>query len=149
MLKIFFGCSMRGGYANASREELIQIQGAIKELGFRLATEHQTKEGIFEEESRLNDAQIHDRDFKWLQESDIGIFEISNPSLGVGGEITDIVHLGKPVLCLFKKHLGKAVSAYIKGKQGSKFVKTPFECRPYQTIGEAKEIIRKFAEKNC
>lgn len=84
MTKIFFGCSMRGGYANASREELVKLRNSIEELGLELVSRHQLKEGIFEEENKLASEEIHDRDYNWLREADAGIFEISNPSLGTG-----------------------------------------------------------------
>ena len=38
-------------------------------------------------ESALSDKQIHDRDMKWLLESDLIVAEVTNPSLGVGYEI--------------------------------------------------------------
>ncbi len=147
MAKVFFGCSMRGGHNQASREELLNLRGSIEELGHELVSKHQLKEGIVKEEMARTNEEIHDRDYNWLKESDVGIFEISNPSLGTGGEITDMAHLGKPVLCLFKKSCADFVSAYIRGKQGSEFVTTPFECSPYETLEEAKQLIKKFVEK--
>ena len=146
MVKIFFGCSMRGGYSNVSVEELAKIPDIIEELGHELASRHQTKPGIIKEEHKRKPPFIHDRDYGWEMESHIGIFEVSNPSLGAGGEISDMVHMGKPVLCLFKKGLEETVSNYIQGKQGSYFVKTPFECHAYETLGELKEKIREFTE---
>ena len=146
MVKIFFGCSMRGGYDLVSREELAKFPDMIEELGHELPSRHQTESGVIHEENKLTKTEIHDRDYKWEIESDIGVFEISNPSLGVGGEISDMIHLGKPVLCLFKKGLGDQVSAYTQGKQGSCYVKGVFECYSYETLDEAKEIIKKFVD---
>jgi nucleoside 2-deoxyribosyltransferase len=148
MAKIFFGCSMRGGYANVSREDVAKIQSSIVEIGHELTTKHQTKEGIIGKENNLAKKEIHDRDYKWLMESDIGIFEISNASLGVGGEIADMIHMKKPVLCLFKKGLKDNVSAYIQGKKGSEFVKAVFECEEYEGLDDAKEKIKNFIESN-
>ena len=148
MTKVFFGCSMRGGYANAGREELLKLRDIIEQLGHELISNHQLREKIIRKEIKLATEEIHDRDFEWLKDADVGIFEISNPSLGVGSEISDMVHLGKPILCLFKKKLGDSVSAYIRGKQGSKFVKTAFEHHGYGTLAEAKDFIKAFAEKH-
>lgn len=103
MVKVFFGCSMRGGHDAVSKEELAKFPSIIEELGYDLASKHQTQEGIIQRENEQTKTYIHDRDYKWEIESDIGIFEISNASLGVGGEISDMTYLGKPVLCLFKK----------------------------------------------
>jgi len=137
---------MLGGYDRVSRDELAKIPDIIEGLGHELASRHQTRPGITEEENKRGKPEIHDRDYTWEMESDMGLFEISNPSLGAGGEISDMVHMGKPVLCLFKRGLEKMVSNYTQGKQGSQFVKTPFECHAYETLGELKEKIREFAE---
>jgi len=147
MAKVFFGCSMRGGQELVSKEELYSIKEAIKELGYALASEHQTKKGIVKEELSLSTTEIHDRDYKWLMESDVGVFEITNGSIGTGGEISDMVHLGKPILCLYKKELEDQVSAYGRGKQGSEFVKTPFVSYGYETVEDAKSKIQEFVEK--
>ena len=141
---VYFGCSMLGGYANVRREDLAEFPKVILELGHRLATDHQTQPGIIEKEALLEQAYIHDRDYRWMMESDLGVFEISNPSLGVGGEISDMIHMGKPVLLLFKKGLEKKVSAYPLGKNGSRFVTSPVECAAYGDMNEAREQIRRF-----
>jgi hypothetical protein len=141
---VYFGCSMLGGYANVRREDLAEFPKVILELGHRLATDHQTQPGIIEKEALLEQAYIHDRDYRWMMESDLGVFEISNPSLGVGGEISDMIHMGKPVLLLFKKGLEKKVSAYTLGKNGSRFVTSPVECAAYGDMNEAREQIRRF-----
>ena len=149
MAKIYFGCSMRGSQANLSKEEILKVRNAIEELGHELVSTHQLKDGILEKESKLTNQAIHDRDYSWLKEADAGIFEISNPSLGTGSEISDILHLHKPALCLFKKEIENSVSAYIRGKVGSEFVTAPIECEGYGSLAEAKQIIKNFIEKHA
>lgn len=148
MVKVFFGCAMRGGHNVVSREELVRLLDIIEELGYVLVSRHQTQAGIIEQENRLTKTAIHDRDYNWGTESDVGVFEISNPSLGVGGEISDLIHMGKPVLCLFKRGLEDAVSAYVQGKMGSQYVRTPFECYAYNTLSDARDKIKQFVEVN-
>lgn len=146
MKTVFFGCSMRGGYEVVSKSELARLPDIIEEAGFQLASRHQTQD--YETiEAEMTTSQIHDRDYRWLKDSDFGVFEISNPSLGVGGEISDMLNLGKPVLCLYKKGLEKQVSAYTQGKHGSKYVETPFECHAYESLADAKKKILNFAGK--
>jgi len=113
-----------------------------------LASTHQTQKGVIQKENKLTKKAIHDRDYAWLKEADVGVFEISNPSLGVGGEISDMVHLGKPVLCLFKKGLEDDVSAYTQGKMGSQYVTTAFESYAYKAPDEVKDKIESFVESN-
>lgn len=113
--KVFFACSMRGGSPYVSRKFLRKIPYALEELGFELMSKHQTQKGILRQENRLATAAIHDRDHEWLEECDLVIAEVSNPSDGVGGEIADAVHLGKPVLALYKRDMNE-ISAYTRGK---------------------------------
>jgi nucleoside 2-deoxyribosyltransferase len=148
MAKVFFGCSMRGGYGLLSRQELAMIPQIIEELGHEVTSRHQTKQGIIAEEDRLNPTDIHDRDFQWLKDSDAGIFEITNSSIGTGEEISDLVGLGKPVLCLYKKELENKISAYGRGKKGSRFVHTVFDCFGYESLDDAKNRIREFLKEN-
>jgi nucleoside 2-deoxyribosyltransferase len=132
--KVFFSCSMRGGYGRVAQEELRKIPDIIEALGMEVISRHQTTENFMENESRLTDTEIHDRDYRWLQEADLVIAEITNPSLGVGAEIADAVHLGIPVLCVYKREYEHQISAYIRGKTG-------VVCRAYADYEELKEVI--------
>jgi 8-oxo-dGTP pyrophosphatase MutT (NUDIX family) len=144
---VYFGCSMLGGYALVSREELAGFPKLIEELGYRLASDHQTQPGVLEREAKLEPTLIHDRDYQWLLDSDVGVFEISNPSLGVGSEISDMIYAGKPVLMLFKEGLEERISAYLRGKAGSKFMSGPIQCRSYRNLQDAGARIRDFIER--
>jgi hypothetical protein len=146
---VYFGCSMLGGYAAVSREEIARLQKRIAELGYRLASDHQTQPGVLEREAKLEPSLIHDRDYRWLLDSDVGVFEISNPSLGVGSEISDMIYAGKPVLMLFKHGLEDKISSYIRGKVGSKYVFRPIECHAYRDLDDAADRIRVFIASHC
>jgi nucleoside 2-deoxyribosyltransferase len=98
---------------------------------------HQTSERFLENESRLTDKAIHDRDYGWLNDADMVIAEITNPSLGVGAEIADAVNLSIPVLCVYRTDYERQISAYIRGKAG-------VECRAYSDHDELKDVIRDF-----
>lgn len=149
MVNIYFGCSMRGGHNLVSEEDLAKLPQIIESLGYTLPSKHQTQKGIIKEENKLTKKHIHDRNYNRMLGSDAGVFEISNPSLGVGGEISDLVNLKKPVLCLFKKGLEDTVSAYIQGKMGSEFITSPFEVYAYIDLTDAKEKIDSFVKLNC
>jgi nucleoside 2-deoxyribosyltransferase len=136
--KVFFSCSMRGGYGRVTQAELRQIPDIIEALGLEVISRHQTTENFMDSESKLTDTEIHDRDYRWLQDADLVIAEITNPSLGVGAEIADAVHLGIPVLCVYKREFENQISAYISGKTG-------VFCRAYADYDELKEAIKEFA----
>ena len=135
--KVFFSCSMRGGFGRVAQEELRKIPDIIEELGMVVISRHQTSERFLENESRLTDKAIHDRDYGWLNDADMVIAEITNPSLGVGAEIADAVNLGIPVLCVYRTDFERQISAYIRGKTG-------VECRAYSDHDELKDVIREF-----
>ncbi|MGD2125459.1 MAG: hypothetical protein PVG99_05220 [Desulfobacteraceae bacterium] len=145
-MTVYFGCSMLGGYLFVKKEELAEFPRLIAGLGHEVASDHQTQPGIIEKEAKLEYTYIHDRDYRWLLESDMGVFEISNPSLGVGGEISDMIHMGKPILLLFKQGLEESVSAYMQGKAGSKYVGSRVECHAYQDLEDARNKIHAFIE---
>lgn len=113
--KAFFGCSMRGGFPYVSREFLQQIPKALENIGLELMSNHQTQEGILDKENQRTTVEIHDRDYAWLEGCEITVFEISNPSDGVGGEIADAVYLDKPILGLYQRPESE-ISAYTRGK---------------------------------
>jgi len=148
-ITVYFGCSMAGGYGAVPREEIARLHNRIAELGYRLASDHQTQPGIMEREAKLGPFFIHDRDYQWLLDSDVGVFEISNPSLGVGSEISDMIYARKPVLMLYKQGLGNKISAYLRGKVGSKYVSCPIECHAYRDLNDAGNRIRAFIAANC
>ncbi|MEK6959089.1 MAG: NUDIX domain-containing protein [archaeon] len=147
MAKIFFGCSMRGGFGNVNQDELRKIPDLIESLGHELVSKHQVSATFDKDESPLTEVQIHDRDMRFLLDADYIIAEISNPSLGVGGEISDATFYDKPVLCIYQKKLDKSISAYIRGKDGSRF--TPgVKCENYEGLDDLKDKIKKFIDSH-
>jgi len=128
---------MRGGYGRVAQEELRKIPDIIEALGMEVISRHQTSENFIKIESQLTDKEIHDRDYRWLNEADLVIAEITNPSLGVGAEIADAVNLSIPVLCVYKRRYEDVISAYIRGKTG-------VVCRAYNDHEELNAIIREF-----
>ena len=147
MAEIYFGCSKQGGFARVSQDELRGIYLAITGLGHHVLFDH-TSPTFMADDKHMTPQDIHDRDYSLLIAADAGVFEISNASTGVGGEISDCVHLGKPALCLFKAGLEKVASAYAVGKQGSRFIKVPFSAQAYNSVEHAREIIGKFLNEN-
>jgi len=138
--KVFFACSMRGGFPYVSREFLQQIPNALEEIGLELVSKHQTQQGIIQQENQRSVIQIHDRDYSWIEESDLVIAEISNPSDGVGGEIADAFHLKKPTLGLYQRQEDE-ISAYTRGKIEKNF--KGFHSQ-YKDLNDLKKIVKRF-----
>ena len=64
-----------------------------------------------------DDYFIHDRDMKWLIDSDLIIAEVTNPSLGVGYEIGRALEYDKKIICLYRKDSPSRLSAMISGSK--------------------------------
>ena len=111
-MKIYFAGSIRGGRNDA--EIYSQIIEFLKRYG-KVLTEHVGKKDLNSMgESALSDKQIHDRDIKWLLESDLMVAEVTNPSLGVGYEIGRAIEAEKKIICLYRES-DKELSAMISG----------------------------------
>ena len=112
-MKIYFAASIRGGRDDIPTYfeliKLLQNHGTV--LTEHIGDQKLDKLG----ETSLSDANIHDRDMRWLLRSDIIIAEVTNPSLGVGYEIGRAIENNKKVICLYKKNINKNISAMILG----------------------------------
>lgn len=127
-MKIYFSGSIRGGQEDADIYK--QIIDELKKYGTVL-TEHI---GSKVQETNLTDEEIHDRDLKWVMESDVVVAEVTTPSLGVGYEIGRAAEFNKPIICLYRKNGKKQVSAMIAGCSQVK----SFE---YTTLEDAKQVL--------
>ena len=109
-MKIYFATSIRGSAdSNVNNAGLISL---LKNYG-EVLTEHFSSIKT-DGETNLSDKEIHDRDLKWIDECDVIVAEVTNPSLGVGYEIRYGIEHGKRILCIKHKN-GKRLSAMISG----------------------------------
>ncbi|XP_069104130.1 5-hydroxymethyl-dUMP N-hydrolase-like isoform X2 [Argopecten irradians] len=111
-MKIYFAGSIRGGRQDA--ELYLRIIDKLQSYGTVL-TEHVGAKTLEDCEKNLSEKEIHDRDMAWLQDCDVLVAEVTQPSLGVGYEIGRAITLNKRILCLFRPDSGKSLSAMIAG----------------------------------
>ncbi|XP_048205150.1 2'-deoxynucleoside 5'-phosphate N-hydrolase 1 [Perognathus longimembris pacificus] len=119
--RLYFCGSIRGG--RADRALYGRIVRRLRRFGAVL-TEHVAAAGLGEhgEEDAGGDGHIHARDMAWLQQADVVVAEVTQPSLGVGYELGRAVALQKKILCLFRPRSGRVLSAMIRGAaDGSRF----------------------------
>ncbi|MED6253226.1 2'-deoxynucleoside 5'-phosphate N-hydrolase 1 [Ataeniobius toweri] len=123
-MKIYFCGSIRGG-----RSDLQLYQRIVHELHKygSVLTEHVGSAELSdtgEEGTTGDDRDIHDRDVDWLQQSDVVVAEVTQPSLGVGYELGRAVDMKKKkMLCLFRPSSGRTLSAMIRGAaDGERFL---------------------------
>jgi hypothetical protein len=132
-LKIYFFGSIWG--AKADNEIVQGLLKYLKTKGNVLSEYLFSKE--YRENEKLSAREIHDRDLKWIKESDIMAGDVTAASLGVGYELRHGVILAKPILCLYRPQEGKNLSAMIDGSPG-------IIVRRYQRLEEAEELIDDF-----
>ena len=119
-MKVYFAGSIRGG--RDDQPVYFQIIEHLKKT-CTVLTEHisDTKLAATGEPGE-KDEWIYNRDMDWLNEADVLVAEVTNPSLGVGYEISKAESAGKPVICLFRKSSGKFLSAMIAGNTNLEIV---------------------------
>jgi nucleoside 2-deoxyribosyltransferase len=136
-MKIYFAGAIRGGRENAGiYAQLIDFLGQFGDV----LTCHIGDKDVKINERQFTEQEIHDRDLKWLSESDIIIAEVSTPSLGVGYELGRAVEAGKPILCLYNIHADFELSALISGCKELNVVY-------YDYLSDTYPVIRKFIEE--
>lgn len=133
-MKIYFAGSIRGGRSNVDIYKKI-IDHLNKNN--KVLTEHVGDYNLsIEGQKQLDNGYIRNRDIDWLKESDLVVAETSNPSSGVGYELSYAERIGKPVIILHNKNKSQ-LSAMI---EGSSYFK---DINYYETIEEAIEILDK------
>lgn len=112
-LKIYFCGSIHGG-----REDAELYSDIIKDLKSnygQVLTEFVGHKDAGKLEQKEDPRVLHAKTLQFLQECDVLVAEVTQPSLGVGYEIGRAVTLGKKILCLFRPDSGKNLSCMIKG----------------------------------
>ena len=134
-INIYFAGSIRGGRQLAERyKEIIKYLGSIGHV----YTEHVgDDQSINIDLNTLSDKDIHDRDMKWIIQSDVMVAEVSVPSLGVGYEIASAISMNKPVLCLYNKNAEHGLSAMIAGSKEVSLIR-------YESFDQLKMAITQF-----
>ena len=134
-MKIYFCGSIAGGRKFLPVYKIIVEN--LKSSGNQVLTEHIIDDHVFEYEDKFSPQQIYERDIHLLNQADVVIAEISNPSLGVGYEICYALHHGLKVLCVYQE--GLFVSRMITGNTSP-----GIKIEEYSNNDELIEIINKF-----
>uniref|UniRef100_A0A673ST63 2'-deoxynucleoside 5'-phosphate N-hydrolase 1 n=1 Tax=Suricata suricatta TaxID=37032 RepID=A0A673ST63_SURSU len=103
---LYFCGSIRGGREDSALYG--RIVSRLRRFGTVL-TEHVAAADLDArgEEASGGDRLIHERDLAWLQQADVVVAEVTQPSLGVGYELGRAVALNKRILCLFRPQSGR------------------------------------------
>ncbi len=134
MKKIYFACSIRGGREDAKTYAALveHIKTKANVLTEIFADGKLTSQGM-----NKPSKAIWQTDMNWIKEADAVIAEVTNPSLGVGYEISKAEDMGKPVLALFYNDKERKLSAMIDGSPNVKTIH-------YTELIDAKQAIDDF-----
>ncbi|XP_067875877.1 5-hydroxymethyl-dUMP N-hydrolase [Heterodontus francisci] len=141
-LGIYFCGSIRGGRRDVQLYS--RIIDFLKKFG-RVFTEHIGSSALTdkgEDGMKTEDKYIHDRDLAWLQEADVIVAEVTQPSLGVGYEIGRAIAMNKKILCLFRTSSNHVLSAMIRGAENG----TNFQVKDYSEE-QMETILQQYFEK--
>jgi len=134
---IYFCGSIRGGRQDA--ELYATLIEKLQSYGTVLTEHVGNEDAIANELKEQSEKDIHDRDLKWLDQSDFVVAEVTQPSLGVGYELGRAITMNKKVLCLYRLQAEKKLSAMIRGAEnGDSFV-----VRDYK-VAEIDDIFTEF-----
>jgi nucleoside 2-deoxyribosyltransferase len=86
--------------------------------------------------------EVYARDMAWLRQCDAVVAEVTSPSLGVGYEIAEALHLGKPVLCVYRE--GTSLTKLLTGNTEPGIV-----VLAYTSGAELLSVVDAFLEKTA
>lgn len=112
MTKVYFACSIRGGGDTSLYRAIVD---AIKSAGGDVLSEVFVHDAINYGGSPLPAEEIYKRDTEMINNCDVVIAEVTNPSLGVGYELAYAEKLARPILCLFNRTSTNKLSAMVAG----------------------------------
>jgi nucleoside 2-deoxyribosyltransferase len=113
------------------------MYAALEEAGAEVLSWHVADPDLEENESKMTEQDIYDRDMGLLAKSDALIAEVTVPSTGVGYEICRALDRKIPVLCLHRPDA--VVSAMVLGNPYP-----ALDIRAYSNESVLNEIIIKF-----
>lgn len=139
-MDVYFACAITGGRRHQPAPAGAAIVDALQDHGHTVLTAHLTHPDLLRNEARLDPRSVFQRDMAWLAAAQAVIAEVSTPSHGVGYEIAQALHAGKPVLCLYRA--GARVSKILLGND-----QPGLTICAYTSEAEAAEAARSFLER--
>lgn len=135
--QVYFACSITGGRQDEAVYQAI-VQ-ALERAGYEVPTAYLARPEGLRDEACAPAEVVYTRDTAWIAASQAMVAEVSTPSHGVGYEIGYALHLGKPVLMLYRE--GVRVSKMLLGN-----LDPNLHQRVYRTPEEAGALAVAFLE---
>jgi nucleoside 2-deoxyribosyltransferase len=110
-----------------------EILGELQAQGHAVLTQHLLDPIQLNQERARPRPFVFQRDLRWLKEADFFVAEVSLPSTGIGYEICQALHLGKPMICLAQEN--RFVSAMVEGNPAVNLIR-------YRSSEEVRQRLR-------
>lgn len=131
--KVYFACAVRAGGDMSNYKMLLET---IRQAGGEILSEIFVNDAIQFGGSPLPAPEIYQRDTAMIQEADVVVAEVTNPSLGVGYELAYAQGLNKPILCLFDESSERKLSAMVLGNPHNTIANYSADNPPIDAIQE-------------
>ena len=109
-MHLYYAHSIRGAHTDGERTAL-EILDYLHSRGHTVSSE----EFYTDLDPHMSDKEIYRRDIQMLNNSDLILVNVTNPSLGVWYEIGYAEAIKKPIVCFYQASLVNYVSAMITG----------------------------------
>ncbi len=124
-MRIYLACTVRGD--RAALPALRAIVSRLEKHGHEVLTAHLLRDDVEEVEATLSEAQVYERDMRWLQACDAVVAEASGSSYGVGFEVGYVLgrgaDTGQRVFLLYESGRRAAISRLIAGNTNPRCVR--------------------------
>ena len=107
-MHLYYAHSIRWTHTDGERTAL-EVLDYLHSLGHTVSSE----EFYTNLNPNLTDKEIFARDVQMIQQSDLILANVTNPSLGVGYELGYAESIGKPIICFYQSLLVSYVSAMV------------------------------------
>lgn len=135
--QIYFDCDYELRKDGIDTDLFTKIPDVINELGAHCVPNHEKIVNAIVEQCE-SPKKYFELSYRRLILNRLAIFEISFPNLEIGAQIAIMRHLNQPILCLFQGD-EENIDIFIRGM---------VECRRYENLEQAKEIIAEFIKNN-
>jgi nucleoside 2-deoxyribosyltransferase len=116
-MRIYLACTVRGD--RASQPAVRAIVECLERHGHEVLTAHLLRDDVEQAEAALSEAEVYERDVRWLQACDVLVAEASGSSYGVGFEVgyvlADAATTGKRVFLLYDERKRASISRMVLG----------------------------------
>jgi hypothetical protein len=116
-VRIYLACTVRGD--RAALPALREIVARLEGHGHEVLTAHLLRDDVEQVESKLTEAEVYERDVRWLQACDAVVAEASGSSFGVGFEVGYVLGRaavsGQRVFVLYDVRRRGSISRLIPG----------------------------------